>query len=431
MAEPISETKLKTSDAKVLEVCPFSSKSQDEDKLSEIYLSSNKNLDSHIGRYETCYAGYVKAGRFRQKGSSGGIIKWLATRLLQENKIDYLIQLSQNDSGDVNQPLFIYKVYTDAEEVINGSKSSYYPVSLVEIVKYIKYHKGKFAITGVPCFIKALRLLSEQDAEVKERLTFTFGLICGGMKSANQSKMIGWQLGVHPDNLINIDFRRKYMNRPADQKIYQVWSKLDNKERYKDVNKIYGTDYGAGFFKPKACDYCDDVVSELADISVGDAWLNQFTYDPRGTSLIIVRNSVLGELLKNGIINNEIELTELSAEDAYMTQAGGFRHRRQGLSYRLQKRKNNNEWFPPKRVLPGEFEVDGRKKNIYDLREQISELSHQSFKRALDKDDLNVFYSEMKEVFGTYRTLNEVSTIRLFLRKLKRIFYYDVLRKYQ
>jgi hypothetical protein len=44
---------------------------------------------------------------------------------------------------------------------------------------------------------------------------------------------------------------------------------------------------------------------------------------------------------------------------------------------------------------------------------------------------LNVFYSEMKDVFKTYSSLNEVSKVRLFLRKLKRIIYYDVLRKYQ
>ncbi len=430
VAEPISEATLKTSDVKVLEVCPFSDKSQNEDHLSKIYLPFNKNTDNHIGRYETCYAGYVKTGEYRKKGSSGGVIKWLATKLLQEKKIDYLIQLSQNDSRDVSQPLFIYKVYNEAEEVINGSKSSYYPVSLFEIVKYIKQHKGKFAITGVPCFIKALRLLSEHDIEIKKRLAFTLGIICGGMKSANQSKMIGWQLGVHPNNLIKIDFRRKYPNRPADQKIYQVWSNADRKERFKDVNKIYGTDYGAGFFKPKACDYCDDVVAELADISVGDAWLNQFTYDPKGTSLIIVRNPTLGEMLTQGLTNNDLELTRLSAEDAFKTQAGGFRHRRQGLSYRLQKRQNNNEWFPPKRVLPGDIEVDERRKYIYDLREKISEQSHLSFKKALDNDDLNIFYSEMKDVYDRYCSLNEVSSIRLFLRKLKRIVYYDVLRKY-
>lgn len=431
VADPISQSALKASPVKVLGLCPFSDQSKNEDKLSEIYLAANTNNDSNIGRYEACYAGYVKAGEYRRKGSSGGIIKWLAAKLLEENKIDYFIQLSQSDSADANAPLFRYKVYNKANDIINGSKSSYYPVSLIDVVKHIKLNSGRFAITGVPCFIKSLRLLSEYDSDIKAKMAFTFGIICGGMKSANQSKMIGWQLGVHPNNLIKIDFRRKYSNRPADQKIYQVWSNSDQKERFKDVNKIYGSDYGAGFFKPKACDYCDDVVSELADISVGDAWLNQFTYDPKGTSLIIARNELLNEILKLGVENGEIQLTELTANDAYKAQAGGFRHRKQGLSYRLEKRKLKNEWCPPKRVIPGEFDMDQRRKQIYDLREQISEQSHISFKKALDKNDLNIFFSEMKNIFDEYRNLNEVSYIRLFLRKLKRIVYYDVLRKYR
>lgn len=430
VAVPKNESDLDISTINVLKICPFSNQAKNEDKLSAEFLKDTDKEDKNIGRYIKCYAGYSLSGKFREKGSSGGIIKWLASKLLKSKHIDYFIQLSSNDGNSPEEPLFRYQVFSKAEDIINGSKSSYYPVSLVDMVTHIKENQGQYAITGVPCFIKALRLLSDEDSVLRERLKFTFGIICGGMKSANQSKMIGWQLGVHPDNLIRIDFRRKYSNRPADQKIYQVWSSVDNRERYKDVNKIYGSDYGAGFFKPKACDYCDDVVSELADISVGDAWLNQFTYDPKGTSLIITRNPVLNEILTLGFNDNEIYLTDLSANDAYNAQAGGFRHRRQGLSYRLQKRKVNNEWYPNKRVLPGEFNLDDRRKNIYDLREEISERSHISFLNALHKNDINVFYSEMKDVFDKYRKLNEVSRIRIFLRRIKRIIYYDVLRKY-
>lgn len=431
VAVPQSEKALDKSTAKVLEICPFSGKSKNEDELSELYLSTNTHSDNQLGKFESCYAGYVKAGDYRSKGSSGGVIKYLAAKLLEENQIDYFIQLSPNNDNDTTKPLFQYAVFDAADQVIEGSKSSYYPVSLERAIHIIENQAGRYAITGIPCFIKALRLLSEKNPIIKDRLKYLFGIICGGMKSANQSKMIGWQLGVHPDNLIGIDFRRKYRNRPADQKIYQVWSNADHKERYRDVNKIYGSDYGAGFFKPKACDYCDDVVSELADISVGDAWINRFTYDPKGTSLIIIRNKKLGEILKQEEKANNVFLAPLNKEEAIQAQAGGFRHRRQGLSYRLAKRIDNNEWVPEKRVKPGEFEVNEKRKKVYDLREQISEESHIAFKKALDENNLNVFFDEMKGVFNEYRNLNEVSRLRIVLRKIKRIVYYDVLKKHK
>lgn len=431
IAKSASNDILNSSSAKVLEICPFSGHSKNEDQLSELLLAETIYKDSQIGRYNACYAGYVNKGEYRKKGSSGGILKWVATKLMEDNHIDYFIQLSSENKKDSKSPLFRYQIFDKADQIIDGSKSSYYPVTMATVLKTIKEKKGRYAITGIPCFIKAIRLLSGSDAIIKSRIKYTLGIICGGMKSANQSKMIGWQLGVHPNDLSGIDFRRKYKNRPADQKIYEVWSNKDKKERYKDVNKIYGSDYGAGFFKPKACDYCDDVVSELADISVGDAWLNRFTYDPKGTSLVISRNKVIDSILTNAVKDDEINLSEVSADEVIQAQAGGFRHRREGLSYRLLKKESNNEWYPAKRVKSGQFSLNEKRKIIYDLREKISEQSHLKFKEALDEDDLNIFYKEMNGVFKEYSSLNEVSRLRLILRSLKRFIYYDILRKYQ
>ena len=36
-------------------------------------------------------------------------------------------------------------------------------------------------------------------------------------------------------------------------------------------------DWGAGFFQNPACDWCDDVVAETADIAFGDAWVEPYS----------------------------------------------------------------------------------------------------------------------------------------------------------
>lgn len=413
---------LDNNNVKVLNICPFSNDSRNESEISEILFSEINNNDTKIGKYLECFAGYVKIGDFRKKGSSGGIAKWLGYALLNENKVDYFVHVVANHTNDPQKPLFDYAVISDKNDVINGSKSSYYPVTLVNIVKTIRETDGRYAITGVPCFIKALRLLAFEEDIFKKRIKYTIGIVCGGMKSANHSKLIGWQLGVKPENLVSIDFRRKHIDKPASYKIYQVWSNLDTNERYKDSYELYGIDWGAGYFKPNACDYCDDVVGETADVSLGDAWLPRFEADPDGTTIIIVRNKEILDVINRN--NNEtLVLTDLTATDVAKSQDGGFRHRREALSLRIAKKEINNNWYPNKRVIGNEYKLTKKRKTIYSLREEIAKQSHISFLNALSKNDITVFNKEMNPLIKKYFIANNGSLPIRGFRKIKRIIY--------
>lgn len=412
-------------DEKIGSLCPFTNNSENEDQLSEQFFPDSDNKDPYIGKYLKCYSGYVIENEFRAQGSSGGMGKWIGYKLLIEGKIDYFIQLSPNKVSSVDERLFDYKLFSNPEKVIEGSKSAYYPTTLQEVIKIIKENKGRYAITGVPCFIKGLRLLMVNYPELKDRIVFTIGVICGGMKSANQSKMIAWDLGIEPNDIASIDFRKKYKDRPATQKIYQVWSKKDRTLKSKNANDIFGTDYGTGFFTPKACNYCDDVVGELADISIGDSWLPEDRVDPNGTSLIVVRDIEILTLLTNSLINGELHLRNLEPDDVIKAQSGGFRHRRQGLSHRLQKRVNTDEWVPKKRVTPGEFTLTDKRKRMYDLRETIASQSHLVFLKALKKNDLKLFKKEMMPLVKKYTSINQggihIRIYNKFKNKLKRL----------
>lgn len=409
------------SHAEVLDVCPFSDSAASEDEISDELFPSAVYRDRYIGKYIDCYAGYVNEGEFRQKGSSGGLGKWLGRTLLAEDKIDYLVQVYPNNSGMPGEALFDYKFITYKDEVIKGSRSSYYPVTLAEVIKKIREKEGRYAITGVPCFIKAIRLLSRKEKVLAERIKYTIGVICGGMKSANHSKIIAWQLGVKPDELVAIDFRRKYADRPARHKIYQVWSAHDDKERYRDAARIFGTDWGSGYFKPNACDYCDDVVGETADISIGDAWLEKYVNDPQGTSIVVIRNNHLAALFKRHIQKGNIEMDSVSAEEVRISQEGGFRHRREGLSYRLSRQEKSGSWHPRKRVKAGEFVIDSKRRNIYRLREKISKQSHISAHRAISNDNIDIFFREMMPLKKKYRSAYYGKRYIRALRKVRKM----------
>lgn len=316
--------------------------------------------------------------------------------MLKENKIDYFIQVTPNVTTRSDVPLFDYSIFSSLEDVIKESKSCYYPVTLQKVINHIREVDGRYAVTGVPCFIKTLRLLAVDDKLFSFRLRFAIGIVCGGMKSANQAKMIGWQLGVHPDDLISIDFRYKYENKPANKKMYRVQSGKDMKERCKDADLIIGKDYGAGYFKPNACDYCDDVVAETIDISIGDAWLPQYVSDPGGTLVVIVRNRLLLDIIQEYKDKGHIFLDKITKEDVVKSQEGGFRHRREALSYRLTKKKELGQWMSQKRVKEDEFVISKKRKKIYSLREEITKSSHRAFLGALELNKFDHFVNAMR-----------------------------------
>jgi hypothetical protein len=73
------------------------------------------------------------------------------------------------------------------------------------------------------------------------------------------------------------------------------------------------------------------------------------------------------------------------------TQASGFRHRREGLSYRLAVAQERNEWHPPKRTKPSKAGMGNKRKKMYRLRYDLSMQSHGAFLDAKVKNDLPSF----------------------------------------
>src|SRR3546814_2429550 len=98
-------------------------------------------------------------------------------------------------------------------------------------------------------------------------------------------------------------------------------------------------------------DVCSsDVVAETADISFGDAWLEPYSSDGRGTNLIIVRSPIVHGLVRRGIEDGRIDLQTVDSHFVEQTQAAGFRQRREGLAYRLSWLRPGVR--PSKRVAP-------------------------------------------------------------------------------
>ena len=388
-------------------VCPFSSVAATEDDLARDLFEPNAAYDAQLGYHRAVYAGYVIEGDFRARGSSGGFGKWFLYELLRRGLVDAVVQVMEHVPDEADGALYTFSVFREPDEVLRGARSVYYPVEMSQALAYIREHPGRYAVTGIPCFMKAVRLLQREEPLFEERIRFGIGIICGHLKSARYADMIGWQLGIPPGELGRIDFRAKLPGTTAKQKGIVVGSRRENlpDPEPQIVQNLFGTDYNHGFFQYKACDFCDDVVGETADISVGDAWLPEYIPDGRGTSLIIPRNPLLHEMLETAASEGRVHLDQITVEQAVASQIGGFRQRREGLAYRLKLADEAGVWRPPKRVKPSERHISRRRKAIYRMRTSLAKRSHEVFKQALAADDFEVFRGEMGALLDQYRQL--------------------------
>lgn len=358
-------------------VCPFSPLARDETELAEAAFSFAKHSSEWVGRYEAAFVGYAAEGEYRAHGSSGGLVSWFAAELLSRGLVDGVAHVGANGGVDGSRAaLFQYRISRSLAELQTGAKSRYYPVELSGVLKTIRNVPGRYAIVGIPCFIKAVRLQCLRDPVLAERIVFTLGLFCGHMKSARMAESFAWQLGAGISDLEAIDYRVKDPWRPANW--YRAQIRLrDGTTREKDWWHLVDGDWGAGFFQNSACNYCDDVVAETADISFGDAWLEPYSSDGRGTNVVIIRSPELLEIARAGVEQGRLALSEVGEDFVVATQAAGFRQRREGLSFRLAWPRLGTR--ARKRVDPRWRGLSARRMIIYAMRATLSAWSHRIF----------------------------------------------------
>ncbi|MEJ1164851.1 Coenzyme F420 hydrogenase/dehydrogenase, beta subunit C-terminal domain [Variovorax sp. CCNWLW186] len=356
--------------------CPFSPSARNETELATDLFPGAVHDDPLVGRFDGAYVGHADEADFRAQGSSGGMVSWTAAELLRAGLVDAVAHVLPS-GGD---RFFRYGLSRTPEEIGTGAKSRYYPVEMSEVLETIRAVPGRYAVVGVPCFIKAVQLLRREDPLMRERIAFTLGLFCGHMKSARLVESFAYQMGVNVADIRSVEYRLKNERRPANWYTAQFVLR-DGRSVQRDWFHLAEGDWGSGFFQNEACNFCDDVVSETADISFGDAWVEPYASDGRGTNVVIVRSPVLHELVANAMAAARLKLTPVDAAFLAQTQAAGFRQRREGLAYRLSWRRRawrRGVLQPVKRVPPGRA-LPWRRKLIYRMRAAITRWSRQLF----------------------------------------------------
>lgn len=402
-------------------VCPFSAAAIDETTIAAELFGDGTAWHADIGFYRKTYVGHVVEGGFRDRGSSGGMGSWLASELLAGGLVDGIIHVTAcaDPCGD-RTLLFRYRVSRSLDDVIRGAGSRYYPICLADVLAEIRSRPGeRFAVVGIPCFIKAVRLLARQDPALASSVAYCIGLVCGHLKSAAYADFIGWQLGFAPSEIGAIDFREKTPGRNANHYTARVTNRLSGESRAKPMTELQGGSWALGFFKQKACEYCDDMIAETADVVVGDAWLPRFVEDHRGTNIVVIRHPDISRLVGDAIAAGRLALEPVTADVIAESQRSGLRYRREGVAVRLADARDRGEWAPPKRVRPGRAGVGRGRVTVYRQRENLARATHAAFLTALDAGNLQLFTRRIRRLV---RATNAAKNPPAWRRRLDSLF---------
>ncbi|MBS4753324.1 Coenzyme F420 hydrogenase/dehydrogenase, beta subunit C-terminal domain [Nocardioides sp. zg-ZUI104] len=385
-------------------VCPFSDEALNEDTLGAPRPDSSMRTDSRVGAYSNILAGRRTDDEALPKSSSGGLTSWTLQRLIETGKVDGVIHVGGTDGAG---ELFEYVVSESVDEVESRRKSQYYSTSMHKALLSVRGNGRRYAIVGVPCFISAARRVAVEDEVLRQQLAYFVGIVCGHLKSQFFPEAAAWQLGVTPGGIATVDFRGKHPDRPAWDYDFRVITSSGDEKRGRNLD-LLGSNWGHGALQPEACNFCDDIFAETADVVFGDAWIDRYQADWRGTNVVVSRNVEIDDLLAQGARDGVVELDEISVDDAAASQAGNFRHRRDGLAVRLADDIAKGLSVPAKRVDPDRSVVPLHRRLLVRQRRRMSRRSLETFRAARNSVDLDKYLRPMSREIFRYKLIDKL-----------------------
>ena len=324
---PVAVTPCVTECGLCQKVCPFGGLEENEDTIGERLYGAVPGIQhrSDVGYHLAAYVGHSE--KHRPTSASGGMATWLLEALFIAGVVDHVICVAPLDDPD---KLFEFKVFNNLGEVQTGAGSSYYPVEMSAVIKQVLDVPGRYVVTGLPCFIKAIRLAQQRNAKLRERIVVTVGLVCGQLKSKSFPDYVSALAGVQ-GRVTGVRYREKSPEQPASNFCY-VFLTENGEERKIFRNEGIAEAWINRWFTPRACNYCDDIFAECADVTCMDAWLPEYSGDCRGTSLVLVRSALLRDAIEKG---QGISLEPISIERVVKSQAGVMVVKQQHLAFRL------------------------------------------------------------------------------------------------
>lgn len=267
--------------------------------------------------------------------SSGGLIRELLSYLLAQKDVDGAIVLSH--SGGLN---FEPDLIRDNKNIDELPGSIYHMVSFAKTFQILSNNCGRFVVVATPCQLEGIyNFIFQHKPELKDRIHTTIGLMCGWTFNFHSLRAISAYKGLRFDKIENVSYRGQ--GKTGDL----VITTPDKTAR---INRKLDLDYMVAFdrsFNSPRCHICVNHVNLLADIVVGDAWLESTKDSKAGVSLLICRTPSLSDIIRTLHERKLIHLTKAEEANIHESQSRNLVFGDFAYSY-AQYLKNIGEYCP-------------------------------------------------------------------------------------
>jgi len=333
-------------------VCPFVPENSDTAEISRGLFGSSEGIrhDDVLGYFHGTFAGYSE--EHRMTSASGGLVTWLLETLLERGEIDGALCVGPDSTSPT---LFGFRLCHTRDDIRSCAGSCYQPVDLSGALRELLSRKGSYAVVALPCVARSLRLAMQANPQLRPRIRFIIGLVCGQMKSRHFVDYLIKKLGVQ-GNPLNICFRHKRPDRPASDFAFR-FALGNGHTADAGWSECIARPWGERWFTLEVCDYCDDVFAECADATFMDAWLPEYVLDPRGHSLAIVRALKLLSIILREARLSGISLAPIVVEKVCESQLDAI-HQKRTLAILHKNRSRSPESLPMIRSVDRKLRPD-------------------------------------------------------------------------
>lgn len=222
-----------------------------------------KDMDRYKiwGREKGVFLAYSEDELIRKSASSGGVLTTIAIYLLQNHKVDGVIQICQSDVDPIETNVVCSRTKEDVLKCMGSRYSASMP--LENIIQLLNKEEV-YAFIGKPCDVTTLRNYVNTNEEYKQKIPYMLSFFCAGAPSRNANIRLLNKLQCNEHNCTYLRYRGEgWPGFATATNSSGQTSKITYREAWRDT---LGRDIR------KICRLCLDGIGEMADISCGDAW---------------------------------------------------------------------------------------------------------------------------------------------------------------
>ena len=332
-----------------LDVCPFFDHASSVTTVAEDMFAQQEGdqYQDILGHFQQCYIGYASASEKRFASASGGLLTEVLLELHRRGDIDAVAHVKTDRIAN----RYCGFVTSETPQQIQSCRgSAYYPTEVSDIIHEIMRSDRRWCIVALPCVAYGIRLAQMRLPKLQDKIKYVFALTCGTLPNDFFTEFLLSQADAANKPVKRVTYRAKLNRSRATDFFFEAYAEDNSLQGHAaELTGLALRLWNMGFFRTNACNYCEDVFGETADMSFMDAWLKPYNQDPAGHNIAVARNRELISIMEDLQQRSRIAVEKLEPDHARDSQKGARTKKYESVPIRLHWANRIGQWYPTRR----------------------------------------------------------------------------------